>query len=148
MATNRFIAKNGLDNNAQTITNVATPVNTTDATTKEYVDLKLVLRVTTVTTATTISPNNITDQYVVTALASALTLNAPTGTLTNGQKFTIRIKDDGTARALTWTTTSGSYRVIGTILPITTVASKVVYVGCIYNSQDNYWDVVSVAQQG
>jgi hypothetical protein len=39
MATQkRFIAKNGLDNNAQTITNVATPVNTTDAATKAYVD--------------------------------------------------------------------------------------------------------------
>jgi hypothetical protein len=41
MATQkRFIAKNGLDNNAQTITNVATPVNTTDAVTKAYADLK------------------------------------------------------------------------------------------------------------
>ena len=41
MATQkRFIAKNGLDNNSQTITNLATPVNTTDAATKEYTDLK------------------------------------------------------------------------------------------------------------
>ncbi|CAB4169228.1 hypothetical protein UFOVP1516_70 [uncultured Caudovirales phage] len=41
MATQkRFLAKNGLDNNSQTIQNVATPVNTTDATTKAYVDLK------------------------------------------------------------------------------------------------------------
>ena len=41
MATQkRFIAKNGLDNNSQTITNLATPVNTTDAATKAYTDLK------------------------------------------------------------------------------------------------------------
>jgi hypothetical protein len=40
MATKRFLAKLGLDNNAQTITNVATPVNTTDAVTKAYADLK------------------------------------------------------------------------------------------------------------
>jgi len=38
MATQkRFIAKNGLDNNAQTITNIADPVNAQDAATRAYV---------------------------------------------------------------------------------------------------------------
>jgi hypothetical protein len=32
-------------------------------------------------------------------------------------------------------------------LPTTTVISKVVYIGCIYNSDESTWDVVSVAQQ-
>ena len=36
---------------------------------------------------------------------------------------------------------------MGVTLPTTTVASKVVYVGAIYNSDETFWDVVSVAQQ-
>ena len=38
MATRRFLAKNGLDNNNQTITNVASPVNTTEALNKSITD--------------------------------------------------------------------------------------------------------------
>lgn len=38
MADKRFVAKNGLDNNSQTITNVATPTNATDAASKSYAD--------------------------------------------------------------------------------------------------------------
>lgn len=41
MATLRFKAKNGLDANTQTIVNLATPVNATDAATKGYADTKL-----------------------------------------------------------------------------------------------------------
>jgi hypothetical protein len=63
------------------------------------------------------------------------------------QKLIIRIKDNGTAQALTWTTTSGAYRAVGVLLPATTVVSKAVYVGCIYNGQDTFWDVVATAQQ-
>jgi hypothetical protein len=69
---------------------------------------------------------------------------APTGTPVDGQKLTIRIIDDGNAQALTW---NAIYTVIGTTLPVTTVANKYVYVGCIYNAQETAWDVVSVAQQ-
>ena len=102
----------------------------------------------TIADAATITPtSDTTNQYTVTALAQAATIAVPSGTPIDGQKLTIRIKDDGTARALTWTTTSGGYRVIGTTLPTTTTASKVTYVGCIYNSQDSFWDVVAVATQ-
>ena len=100
------------------------------------------------TTGTTITPTaGATNQYNVTALASAATIAAPSGTPVDGQKLTIRFKDNGTARALTWTTTSGGYRAVGVTLPTTTVISSVLYVGCIYNSQDSFWDVIAVAQQ-
>lgn len=105
-------------------------------------------RIGTVADAATITPTgDDSDQYNVTALAQSATIAAPSGTPTNGQKLVIRIKDNGTARALTWTTSSGAYRAVGVTLPTTTVISKVVYIGCIYNAQDTFWDVVAVSQQ-
>jgi hypothetical protein len=88
------------------------------------------------------------DQQSFSALANALTINADAGTPTDGQKAVFRFKDDGTARALTWTTgTAKSFRAIGVILPTTTVLGKTVYVGCIYNVLDSRWDAVAVAQE-
>jgi hypothetical protein len=89
------------------------------------------------------------DQYVWTALAGALTFSASTtGSPTNGTKLIFRIKDNGTSRTLTWTTSgTGSYRAIGVTLPTATTISKVIYVGCIYNSTEGFWDVVAVQQQ-
>ena len=102
----------------------------------------------TVSSGGTITPtSDATNQYTVTALSAATTIAIPTGTPDDGQRLTIRIKDNGTARALTWTTSAGGYRIVGTTLPTTTVVSKVLYVGCIYNSQDSFWDVIAVAQQ-
>jgi len=83
-------------------------------------------------------------QYNVTALAESATVTAPTGVAQDGQKLTYRIIDDGFPQALTW---DPIYQVIGVTLPTTTVSSKYVYVGVIYNDQDTTWDVVSVAQQ-
>jgi len=78
-----------------------------------------------------------------------LTFSASTtGSPTNGTKQVFRIKDNGTSRTLTWTTSgTGSYRAIGVTLPTVTTASKVLYVGCIYNSTEGFWDVVAVQQQ-
>jgi hypothetical protein len=88
------------------------------------------------------------DEQCFTALDNALTISADAGTPTDGQKTIFRFKDDGTARALTWTTgTSKSFRAIGVILPTTTVINKTLYVGCIYNITDSRWDAVAVAQE-
>lgn len=99
------------------------------------------------TTATITPPADTVDQYEVLALASTATVAAPSGTPTDGQKLILRIKDNGTPQTLSWTTTSGGYRAIAVVLPTTTVASSVLYAGCIYNSQDTYWDVVTTVQQ-
>jgi len=79
--------------------------------------------------------------FIVTAQAGALLFNAPGGTLAQGRQLIIRIKDNGTARALTW---NSVFRAMGTSLPSTTVLSKTLYIGFIYNSTDTKWDVVSV----
>ena len=115
------------------------------ATAQTLTNKRVTPRVNTVASGATITPTaDLSDMYTVTALAAAATIAAPSGTPTNGQRLLLRIKDNGTARALTWNAT---YRVIGVTLPTTTVANKTIYVGCIYNSADSVWDVVAETEQ-
>ena len=108
----------------------------------------ILTRIGTVVSTATVTPSTESDQYNITALATIANIAIPTGsTAFDGQKLTIRIKDNGTAYALSWVTTAGGYRTIGTILPLITIATKTMYIGCIYNAADSFWDVVSVAQQ-
>jgi hypothetical protein len=97
-----------------------------------------------VASAATVTPVYTNKFVKVTSQAAALTLANPTGTWAEGQDLMIRIKDDGTARAITWDT---NYRAIGVTLPTTTVISKITYVGVIYNSTDTKWDVIGVTTQ-
>jgi len=80
------------------------------------------------------------DMFTVTAQAEAVTFAAPSGTPTQGQALIIRLKDDGTARALTW---NAIFRAGDIALPTTTVLSKTMYCGFIYNSTDSKWDLVA-----
>ena len=93
----------------------------------------------------TLTPNiDNNDQETITDLAAALTIAAPSGTASTGMKLIIRLKDNGTARALTW---NSIYRALGATIPTTTVANKLTYVGLVYNSTDTKWDVVAVSQE-
>lgn len=108
----------------------------------------MITKVVSITSASTITPNTDTaEQYQVTALATNATIATPAGTPLNAKKLLLRIKDNGTARTLTWTTSAGGYRVIGTSLPSVTTPNKTLYVGCIYNLSDSFWDVVAVVNQ-
>jgi hypothetical protein len=123
------------------------PIITTTGT-QTLTNKRISPRVTSITTATTITPAaDTSDQYEVTALATAALVTTPSGTPVDGQKLILRILDNGTSRLLTWTATAGGYRPVGGILPSQTFVNKTVYVGCIYNSAASYWDVVTVAQQ-
>lgn len=82
--------------------------------------------------------------HSITALASAMTINTPTGTPTNGTKLWYRIKDNGTARTLTW---NASFVNRGAVLPTTTIISKVLNVGLSYNSATSTWDCVAVINE-
>lgn len=102
-------------------------------------------RFTTITTATTITPTaDDSDYYAATALGAAATIAAPSGTPSAGQRLVIRLKDDGTGRALTW---NAIYRAIGVTLPTTTVAGKTHYIFFIYNATDTKRDAVQVNAQ-
>ena len=119
------------------------------ATTDTLTNKRITLRIGTVTTTGTVTPTgDSSDQYEVIATGT-LTIAAPSGTPTDGQKLMLRVKNNGTvtAQTITWTTTSGAYRVIGVTLPTATPSNAttgVAYVGCVYNSADTYWDVLAV----
>jgi len=102
-------------------------------------------RVRSVTSSATVTPNADTDDMLfITAQAQALTLANPSGSPISGQKLIIRLKDNGTARAITW---GAIYRAVGVTLPTTTVINKTMYIGCIYNIDATKWDVLAVSEE-
>ena len=112
-----------------------------------YVELSpqsIVPNVQTVTSSATVTPVYGNDLVVITAQAAGLTLANPTGSWVQGKDLVIRIKDNATPRAITYDT---KYRAIGVTLPTTTVASKTTYLGIIYNSTDDTFDVIGVTTQ-
>ncbi len=88
-----------------------------------------------------------TDVYRAEGLTGAITFLQPSGTPVDGQQLTIRLKDNGSARVIAWTTTSGAFRAVGITLPTTTAAGKVTYVRCIYNAIDVFWDAIATVTQ-
>jgi len=82
-----------------------------------------------------------TDVLQITALAEAATIPAPTGTASNHKNLIIRIKDNGTARALLF---NAIYRFSSDLAaPTTTVINKTLYLGFRYNSADTKWDLIA-----
>jgi len=83
--------------------------------------------------------------YTVTALAVPIDFGtAPAGTPVDGNYLKIRLKDNGTGRAITWS--NAIYRSIKAALPLptTTVANELLYIGFSYNGPDSKWDLVAV----
>jgi hypothetical protein len=93
----------------------------------------------------TINTDNV-DAHSITALATNITSMTTnlSGTPTNFQRLLIRIKDNGTARAITW---GASFEAKGVALPTTTVISKVLTVGFIYDTVTSKWGCVASAQE-
>lgn len=102
-------------------------------------------RVTSTTSSATPTPDvDTTDVYILTALAAGATFGAPTGTPTQGQQLIIRIKDNASAQTLSFNSGTGGYRASSDLaLPTTTVISKTMYLGFIYNATDNKWDLLA-----
>lgn len=130
------LSLNNVDNTSDAAKNAAAVTLTNKRITKRVVS--------TASTATLTIDSDSYDGAKVTAQAAGLTIAAPTGTPTVMQSLIIRIKDNGTARALTW---NAAFRAIGVTLPTTTVISKTVYVGVIWNSDDSKWDAIAVAAE-
>lgn len=93
----------------------------------------------TVTSAGTVTPTYANDIVEVTSQAAALTLANPTGTPANGHPILFRIKDNGTARAITF---GADYLGVGGALPTTTIAGKWMYFTGFYSSADSKVHVI------
>jgi hypothetical protein len=138
--------------NAATIigTLEATTLVKTGGTSSQYlmadgsVSTSMIPRVQSVTSSATVTALSTNDLVTITAQAVGLTLANPTGTFTEGQSLIIRIKDNGTPQTIGYGT---NFRAIGVTSPTTTVANKTTYIGCIYNSTDNKFDIVGVCTE-
>lgn len=102
------------------------------------------INVQSVASAATVTPAAGNDLVVITAQAEGLTLANPTGIWVEGQEFLVRIKDNGTPRAISF---GAAYRAIGVTLPTTTVATKTTYIGIVYNWVADKWDIIGVTTQ-
>jgi len=98
------------------------------------------------TTGATITPAVEINCLDITALASAVTIANPRFDGYNFQRLLIRIKDNGTARAITW---GSSYVAGGFALPSTTVLGKYMTLGFMYCTANdlNKWQLVGFAQE-
>lgn len=97
-------------------------------------------RASTIATTATLTPNSDSFDIVsVTAQAGTLSIAAPSGLPTDGQQLIIRLRDNGTTRALTWNAVYSRY---SSDLPTTTVVSSTMTYIFLWNASANAWDLV------
>jgi len=115
------------------------------ASTTTLTNKRVTPRVTTITSSGTPTVNtDNTDVVDITALAEAITSMTTnlTGTPTIGDVLVFQIKDNGTARAITW---GASFTAKGVALPTTTVINKLLTVGFLWNGSN--WGCVGSASE-
>ena len=131
--------------NAATATKLATAIAINGVNFDGSAPITIIPRINFITTSANPAINtDTTDEFTITALSdviASMTTNL-TGTPVNGQKLIIRILDAGVAKGITW---GAKFVSRGATLPTTTVASKYLYVGFIYNYVATVWDCVAIS---
>ena len=118
-------------------------IDVTASSTTTFTNKRITKRVQSVTDAATVTPDaDANDVVDITAIAQAFTIANPSGTPTNFQTLIIRIKDNATAHGITW---GNGYVAGGVALPSTTVLSKILTLGFIYNTANslNKWQLIA-----
>lgn len=114
------------------------------ATTDTLTNKRITARVQSTTSTATFTFNFDNDDIgVITAQAAGLTVTT-SGTPTSMQPFVLCVKDNGTARAITW---NGIFVAIGVTLPTTTVVNKHTYVSGYYNTTAAKVHIVGVTTE-
>jgi hypothetical protein len=109
-----------------------------------------VLSQTTTTSQTALSWSSASyDQINITCANTSATCNVGldgNSSPANGQKVLFKLKDSGTVCSIAFAQSGANrFRAVGTTLPTSTyAASKITYMGCVYNSADVTWDVIAV----
>ena len=98
------------------------------------------LKVTNITSSATPSIDYDVDQYNITALATNITSVSLSGTFVDRQRLIVTIKDNGTARTITW---GSSFNGTWATLPTTTVVGKTWIGGFIYNATTSKYECVA-----
>jgi hypothetical protein len=115
--------------------------------TNTFTNKRITPRVTSIASSATptINTDNC-DAVTITAQSVAITSMTTnlSGTPTDFDKLLIRIKDNGTARAITW---GASFVSSGATLPTTTVLSKVTTVGLIWDAVKSKWVCIATDQE-
>ncbi len=103
--------------------------------------------ITTIASSATPTPARVSVRTVliITALAEPAQLQNPTGTLKNMDLFWVKIKDNGTAQAITYDTKYADKSGMG--LPDITVANKELNMLFVYNETADTLDMISMAQE-
>lgn len=95
------------------------------------------------------------DMYITTAQSTAFTINADSGSPSEGQKAMFRFLDNGTTRTITFTGgVSKGFKPVGVSLTASgsnftyaTIANKTVYFGCIYNTSSARWEIIAQSEE-
>ena len=147
----KFLTNNGSAASWGTVRQVPDPtgssgkyVYTADGVNITWKDRLNDIKTQTITSSATITPTSSEDVLAVTALATNVTIANPTGAFFNGQGYVIELMDNGTARTINF---GSKYRAVGVILPTTTIAGKLMYIGFVYRSASDTFSVVSLAKE-
>jgi hypothetical protein len=118
-------------------------------TTDTLTNKRITSRVSSAVTATTYSLDSTNyDTIIVTPTAGGVTISVDAGTPTDGQKLLFRVYSNSSVN-LTFAAGTGTkgFRQVGVIVPGTTVAGKMMYIGCMYNTTDVVWDIIAYSVQ-
>ena len=93
------------------------------------------------TTSSILSPDlKLYNSFIFTNLSENLTISNPIEVPFNGHFHSYRIRDNNIARTLVF---GNKFRGVGEALPTITIANKTLYIGVLYNADEDYYEVTS-----